>query len=178
MNKDRQIHNSISKVFETEWFSIDALQDITLGNKPYYRLTCADSVSIIATTVDEKIILINQYRPPIEHYSLEFPSGYVDDDEKPEEAIKRELEEEAGYVCDSVSYMGLLRICPSRINNWLHVFFGKNAIFTEINAPDAKKEFELVLVTKEEFLKLILEGKYIEVAGISMFYLAQTNGYI
>lgn len=68
----------IKKVFETEWFSIDAISYVSSNNKPYYRLSCNDSVSIIAKTTDEKIILVLQYRPAIEDFTLELPSGYVD----------------------------------------------------------------------------------------------------
>ncbi|MCZ7383501.1 MAG: NUDIX hydrolase [Candidatus Methanoperedens sp.] len=162
------------KVFETEWFSIDAVSYESTNKKPYYRLTCNDAVSIIAKTIDEKIILVRQYRPAIGVFTLELPSGYVDLGESPEDSIKRELIEETGFICDFVAQMGSLRICPSRINNNLHVFFGDGAKFTGTNETD--KEIELV--TEEEFKRLIVESKYTETAGIAMFLLAQLKGYL
>lgn len=164
-------------VFKTEWFSIDAVPYGTEGERPYYRLSCGDSVSIIARTEGGQIILIRQYRPAIGDFTLEPPSGYVDDGESSEEAVKRELLEETGFTCRSVELLGSLRICPSRINNRLHVFFGRDAKRTGGVATEDTNT-ELVLVTPDEFKKMILDGKYTEVAGIAMFYLAQARGYL
>lgn len=43
-------------------------------------------------------ILVEQYRPPIGDYSLEFPAGLVDQNETAEAAALRELKEETGYI--------------------------------------------------------------------------------
>lgn len=167
----------IDTVFKTEWFSIDAVPYGAEGERPYYRLSCDDSVSIIAQTENDKIILIRQYRPAIGDFTLEAPSGYIDGAESPEEAVKRELKEETGFICRSVELLGSLRICPSRINNRLHVFFGRDAKCTG-NVATEDMNAELVLVTRDEFKKMILDGQYNEVAGIAMFYLAQARGYL
>ena len=173
MDKDKPAR----KVFETEWFSIDAVSYESTNKKPYYRLTCNDAVSIIAKTIDEKIILVRQYRPSIGVFTLELPSGYVDLGESPENSIKRELKEETGFICDFVVQLGSLRISPSRINNALHVFFGSNAKMIKTEETH-DRDIELVLVTKDEFKKLIAECKYTEATGIAVFLLAQLKGYV
>ena len=176
--KKRQQHTlSRNTVFETKWFSIDAVSYESPDKEPYYRLSCDDSVSVIAKTIENKIILIRQYRPAIEAYTLELPSGYMNEGEIPEEAMKRELTEETGYICGSLLSMGSWKICPSRVNNTVHIFFGNNAALVQEKAIE-DKDVELVLVTMEEFKELILEGKYIEAAGIAMFFLAQEKGYL
>ena len=43
-------------------------------------------------------LLVEQYRPPIKTYALEFPAGLVDQNESPQAAALRELWEETGYV--------------------------------------------------------------------------------
>ncbi|RHZ82428.1 hypothetical protein Glove_109g142 [Diversispora epigaea] len=45
-----------------------------------------------------QIVLIVQYRPPVERYCIEFPSGLIDQGETVEEAALRELQEETGYI--------------------------------------------------------------------------------
>ena len=44
-----------------------------------------------------RLVLIRQYRPPVDAYVLEFPAGLVDANETPAAAAQRELAEETGY---------------------------------------------------------------------------------
>ncbi|KAG9382660.1 ADP-ribose pyrophosphatase [Pyrenophora tritici-repentis] len=42
-------------------------------------------------------IVVIQFRPPVGGFTVEWPAGLIDADEKPEEAAVRELYEETGY---------------------------------------------------------------------------------
>ncbi len=48
-------------------------------------------------------LVVIQYRPPLDSYTVEWPAGLVDADEKPEEAAVREFKEETGYDCRVLS---------------------------------------------------------------------------
>ncbi|KAK4116008.1 hypothetical protein N656DRAFT_774196 [Canariomyces notabilis] len=48
-------------------------------------------------------ILVIQYRPPLDAYTVEWPAGLVDEGETPEQAAVREFREETGYDCEVVS---------------------------------------------------------------------------
>ncbi|TID24785.1 adp-ribose pyrophosphatase like protein [Venturia nashicola] len=43
------------------------------------------------------VLIILQYRPPVQATCVEFPAGLIDGDETPETAALRELKEETGY---------------------------------------------------------------------------------
>lgn len=65
----------------------------------------SDVVGIIAITDDDKLILIEQYRPAVRATVVEIPAGLVGDeqsDEPVETAAARELEEETGYTCETM----------------------------------------------------------------------------
>lgn len=46
----------------------------------------------------EKLLILNQYRYPIDMYIYEVPAGLIEDGETPEEAAVREVKEETGLI--------------------------------------------------------------------------------
>ena len=57
-----------------------------------------DAVSIIATTDCDEILLIKEFRYPLNAWCIAFPAGLIDGDEPLEDAVERELREETGYA--------------------------------------------------------------------------------
>ena len=172
------IHKTVlfQKVFETEWFSIEATSEKFPNNKPYYRLSCADSVIMLAITEEQKIILVRQFRPALGVHTLEFPAGYVDQGEPTIDAVKREFYEETGFVCKSVTPMGSYKLAPSRINNNLHFFFGE-AIKTK-HEKKTSRQIEVVLVAEDELKQLIIKEQLLEVAGAAIYLSVKLRGLL
>jgi len=64
------------------------------------RVNCTGVVLVVALTDDNKIILVEQFRPPVGKNVIELPAGLVGDEDSKEGLIAaaiRELEEETGY---------------------------------------------------------------------------------
>lgn len=60
---------------------------------------CPGAVGIIVHIIpDDQLVLVRQFRPPLNAMSLEFPAGLVDADESVQQAALRELQEETGYT--------------------------------------------------------------------------------
>jgi ADP-ribose pyrophosphatase len=69
------------------------------------RVNATGVVAILAITDDRNILLVEQFRPPIDRPAIELPAGLVGDvtsDEAEEEAVRRELLEETGYRAGDV----------------------------------------------------------------------------
>ena len=78
------------------------------------RSNASGVVVLVAVTSDEEIILVEQYRKPVEALVIELPAGLVGDHVEPDESIleaaARELEEETGYAATQLE---VLMTCPS-----------------------------------------------------------------
>ena len=72
------------------------------------RKKAKEAVAVLAETDDGEIILTEQQRKPLDARVIDFPAGLVGDEEgssDPEVTARKELEEEAGYTCDSVELL-------------------------------------------------------------------------
>jgi ADP-ribose diphosphatase len=58
----------------------------------------APSVVLIPIQDDGRIVIVRQYRAPLDRETWEFPAGRLNDGEPAEDAARRECEEEIGYV--------------------------------------------------------------------------------
>ncbi|HEX2833877.1 MAG TPA: NUDIX hydrolase [Thermoanaerobaculia bacterium] len=66
------------------------------------------AVAVIAETEDGRVLLTEQYRRPVDARVIDWPAGLVGDEDpsaSPAATAKKELEEEAGYTCDTVELL-------------------------------------------------------------------------
>jgi ADP-ribose diphosphatase len=161
-------------VFETPWFTVQKEQfpdsPECLG-EAYFCITCPDAVVVLAKTDEDKWILVKQFRPALREFTLEFPAGSIDLDESPQEAAKRELLEETGYVCRSLQPMGIGRIMASRYSARAFAFFGQGS--TPVEGWRGLERNELILVSTIELKKLVHKGEFQHLAGLALFVMAE-----
>lgn len=75
------------------------------------RVNAKGCVAILAETDDKRVVLIEQFRPPVGKQVIELPAGLAGDiplqeDEPLLSAAKRELKEETGYVAKNWKTLG------------------------------------------------------------------------
>src|SRR5512135_3318609 len=69
------------------------------------RVGCDGIVGIVPFTDEGEVVLIRQFRPPINGHVVELPAGLCDMGESPEDAAKRELIEETGYSAGQIRFL-------------------------------------------------------------------------
>lgn len=115
------------------------------------------SVSILAFTPDQQVIIAKQYRPGPGKIVFDLPCGAIDPDETPLQAAQRELLEETGYAgelreigtCFEDSYSTKIR----------HNFVALNCKSISPPRPDKNEFIELTLLPLPEFRTLLRQGE-------------------
>ena len=125
-------------VFTTPWFEVVG-KTMQPEEAPYYSLRLPEYVAVVALTREHRILLVRQYRPAIEQYTLELPSGLVDPGEEPPAAARRELIEETGHAGE-MEPMGPLFVDSGRLNNRIWSFFSGGARPVDAHVPEAGVE--------------------------------------
>ncbi len=92
---------------------LDRLETDAGAERDYLYLATPRAVFVVAVTVGGEILLVRQYRHPVRDWTLEVPTGSVDEGESPRDAAGRELAEETG----------------ARGGTWIHLgtFFSSSA---------------------------------------------------
>ncbi|CAI5537320.1 unnamed protein product, partial [Closterium sp. Naga37s-1] len=70
------------------------------------------AVAVVAMTVENKVVVNQEYRHAVGAYVLSLPGGVMDAGETPEQAAVRELEEETGFVGKGAEVIGSCRSLP------------------------------------------------------------------
>jgi ADP-ribose pyrophosphatase len=127
-------------------------------------------VVIIAQPTPEEIMLIKQYRYPIDEELLEFPAGRIEKGEDPFPCAKRELTEETGFRADKWEEISRFYSAPGFCNEMLYLYRATELTFVGKNL-DEDEETEVITMTKADAWKLVREGKIRDaktIAGIGL----------
>ena len=111
-------------------------------------------VGIVAKTPEGKIILVNQFRKPLEKEIFEIPAGKLEYGEDHCECGKRELEEEAGYTAEVFEYLGGFYVSPGFATEEIHLYFADNLTKTHTN-PDEDEFLDILEESPEKVYKMI-----------------------
>jgi 8-oxo-dGTP pyrophosphatase MutT (NUDIX family) len=125
----------------------------------YYVLEYPDWVNAVAVTEENKIVLVRQYRHSADIISLEIPGGVVDDGEKPEDAIKRELLEETGYSFKTQELIATVYANPATSNNRTFTYLLTGGVKTQEQHLDEHEILNVEEYTLEEAKALVMENK-------------------
>lgn len=84
------------------------------------------AAAVVAVREDGKILMVRQYRNALERETLEIPAGGLNGREEPTvHAAMRELEEETGYLCDSVELLNSIYTTVAFCNEKIDIYLAK-----------------------------------------------------
>jgi len=154
---------SSKKVYECFFMKLYEDRVLLPNNKESNRIFIKhDGASaVLPITKDGKIILIKQFRYPVNQVMIEIPAGKKD---KPFEdgvlCAVRELEEETGYKSNNLKKIQDLHNCVGYSNEMIELYIAYDC--EKIDNPksgDDDEFIELLEVSKEEAKSLLKKGK-------------------
>jgi ADP-ribose pyrophosphatase len=125
----------------------------------YYVLEYSNWVNAVAITGDNKILMVWQYRHAAEILSLEIPGGVIDDGETPEQALKRELLEETGYLFENFELLSTVYANPSTADNRTFCFLARGGKKVQEQSLDEQEEIIVETFTIDEVKQLLAQNK-------------------
>lgn len=108
-------------------YAVVHLDDVKLPDGTTIQYTRVDHppfVVVVPTFLD-KIIMIYNYRYPVNEWCLELPAGHIDERETPQETAFRELKEETGYVARGLRMVGWYYPSSARSDQKSYIFVAK-----------------------------------------------------
>ncbi len=110
---------------------------------------------------DGRVMLISQFRYPLDARILELPAGKLDENEDPLDCARRELEEETGWKAELWDNLGSIYSTPGFCDEELHLFLatGLSALADGHRRSEGEDDMELRILPMEEALSMIERGE-------------------
>ncbi|PHR91895.1 MAG: DNA mismatch repair protein MutT [Blastopirellula sp.] len=122
---------------------------VARGNWEYVqRNTNKPAVGIVAITDENKVVLVEQFRPPVNSRVIEIPAGLSGDipgaeDEALIEAAKRELIEETGYTAKHWQNLGGGFSSPGMTDETIELFLAEGLEKQHAGGGDASEDITI-----------------------------------
>jgi ADP-ribose pyrophosphatase len=162
-------------VFTTPWFELLA-KTVKPDEAPYYSLRLPDYSAILAITEDQRVLAVRQYRPAVERYTIELPSGLVDPGEAPAFTAGRELLEETGYEAPSVEVLGPMPPDTGRLGNLLWGCFATGV--RRVAGREPEDGIEVLTYTLPELARATANGEFDHALHVAVLMQAVVQGRI
>ena len=133
------------------------------------------AVAIIAVDENGDLLLVRQYRHAVAAELLEIPAGGIEAEESPEDAVRREMQEETGYYPEHVERLTEFYSAPGYSTEKLYLFLAAELASARLVAEDTE-EITLVRASADEVHHMIQTGAIADsksIAGL-LFYLSLT----
>ncbi len=125
-----------------------------------------DCVAIVAIDADDNVLLVRQFRHAVGKELLEIPAGGINPGESPAEAVRRELQEETGYLPQKLEPLGGFYSAPGYCNEYLYLYLARELIPSQLHAEDTEG-IELVRVPLAKVAQLIASGEVCDAKSIA-----------
>lgn len=136
-----------------------------------------DAVAIVPVTEDGQVVLVRQYRHPVQAYQLEIPAGMLDvEGEPPEAAAHRELAEEVHLEADDLVELVRFRNSSGWTDETTTIYLAERARPSErpdsFEAVEEEADMEVVRMPLAEAVQMARQGQLVDAKTVIGLLLA------
>lgn len=141
------------------------------------RVNCKGIVAIVPVTDTHEVLLIRQFRPPLNRHVIEFPAGINDKGETMAEAARRELREETGYQAGRMIFLTEGPLSSGASGEVLSVYLAMNLEFKGIIERDETEDIEVIKIPidilPERLSAFRSQGDFVDLKILGLLELAK-----
>jgi ADP-ribose pyrophosphatase len=144
------------------------------GKSGDYYIVATDGSSIVVPVHGKKIVLVRQYRYPIQRWNLELPAGGVKSGSNYLRTAKEELAEETGYRAKNLRCIGKFAPFMGVSNEICRVYLATGLTYIGNNLEKTEK-IKILEYSWKDVLNLIDENKIIDGMTLAALSLASKH---
>ena len=147
---------SSKKVFEGQALTVRVDTIDKVSGERVTREIVEHNDCIAAVVLDGKgnVLLVRQFRRAAGKPLLEIPAGVVEKGEKLEDCVRREMQEEIGYLPGKISRLGGVYAAPGYCTEFMNLFLCQDLKASRLIAEDTD-EIEVVTVPLSQIQDMI-----------------------
>jgi amino-acid N-acetyltransferase len=125
----------------------------------------ADCIVAVPLDRDNNVLMVRQHREAVGKNLLELPAGGIDDGEQPVDTVRRELQEEIGYLPQKIEKIGGFYPSPGYTTEYLHLYLATDLEPKKLFAEDTD-EIDIVKVPLSQITDMIAKGEICDAKSI------------
>ncbi len=126
----------------------------------------ADCVAVVALDEMNNVVMVRQFREAVGKTLLEIPAGGIDPGEEPVESVRRELQEEIGFLPHKIEKIGGFYSTPGYCTEYLYLYLATELKPSRLEAEDTGG-IEVVIVPLTQIPALIASGGICDAKSIA-----------
>lgn len=127
------------------------------------------AVAVLALLGD-RMLVVEQFRKPLERVQVEIPAGKLEPGEDPMEAAGRELEEETGYKARSLRHLRTFSTSPGFAEEVIHLYFADELEQGEVHL-DEEEFLTCEAITLEQAEAYVRDGRIYDAKTLLAVYM-------
>lgn len=150
-------------VYANRWISVrEDVAQMPDGRTTLYGVVqCAPAVGVLPFLDDRTVVLVGQYRYVARGFFWEMPTGAMRPGEAEEDAVQRELAEEAGYEATRLVKLATFVSSKSVVDETAHLYLAEG-LRPAAQEPDPTEFIEVRPFPFDEVLRMVERSEIVD----------------